>query len=68
MWGFKVTQQQTILEALKNQPLNRRRIGQLLEANEVQVMRLINELCVSGLIYLNSYGEYAKRPTQEPTQ
>jgi predicted transcriptional regulator len=57
-----MTQQETILEALKNQPLNRRRIGQLLDANEVQVMRLINELCVSGLIYLNSYGEYAKRP------
>jgi predicted transcriptional regulator len=57
-----MTQQQTILEALAVQPLNRRRIGQLLEANEVQVMRLINELCASSLIYLNSYGEYAKRP------
>jgi predicted transcriptional regulator len=57
-----MTQQETILEALGNNPLNRRRIGQLLDASEIQVMRLINEMCAASLIYLNSYGEYAKRP------
>jgi predicted transcriptional regulator len=56
-----MTQHETILEALKNQPLNRARIRQLISVDDVQAMRLLNSLCESSQIYRNTDGKYALR-------
>jgi DNA-binding IclR family transcriptional regulator len=50
-----MTQQQTILKALKTQPLLRSQIRDKTGANEMQTLRKLNELCRLKLVYFDEF-------------
>jgi DNA (cytosine-5)-methyltransferase 1 len=48
-----MTEQETILEALAAQPLTREQIQRRIGGNDLQTLRILNEMCALKLIYCN---------------